>query len=380
MRMNNSELKEKEKEMQNNQSPENGKGEECAKEFISEMEKEFRAMERPLQEEKTLKPDRFANVEPFEEEEIANAMDLINDDITEIPKLVSPILQRVGLAGFTGSSDVGKSTLGRHLAISVITGRKFLDWEVNPIHRRVIYVSTEDDKSSISALLKKQNKDYGLSPEEFKNLTFIFSTYDIVNRLDKMLSEAPVDLIIIDALTDVLNSDLYKATDVRQFLKQYQELAMRYGCLVLFLHHTRKASENAEPSKNNSLGSQSLEARWRFMAEIRSNKVNPEIKHFCIVKANYLSSNLKTHAFNIEFTENLTFKSLGTTTDFENLESSDVLIKHLEGEYTNIIHLQNQGLSLREIGAILKVSHTAISNKIKRYEKLKENSINRNCD
>lgn len=346
-------------------------GGKTAADFISELEEEFSKKEKKLGKEMP-KPDRFANVEPFEEEEIANAMDLINDDILDIPKLVDPILQKVGLAGFTGSSDVGKSTMGRHLAVSIITGRKFLDWDVHPVHRKVIFVSTEDDKTSISALLKKQNKDYNLTPEEFKNLTFIFSTYDLTNRLDKMLSENPVDLIIVDALTDVLNTDLYKATDVRQFLQKYQELALRYGCLILFLHHTRKASENAEPSKNNSLGSQSIEAKVRMLVEIRSNKVDQRIKHLCIVKANYLGHEFKNQAFNIKMTDNLTYVSLGTKTNFDKLNANEISMEGLETEYNNIIYLQDQGFSLRDISLKLGISHTSVSRKIKRYEKLKE--------
>lgn len=352
-------------------------GDLTAEDFITEIGKEFTKVEKKFGKEKP-KPDRFANVEPFDEDEMANAMDLINDDILEIPKLVSPILQKVGLAGFIGSSDVGKSAFCRYLAICVITGRKFLGWEVTPKHKRVIYCSTEDDKSSISYLIKKQNKDFQLSAEEFKNLTFIFSTHDLVNRLDKMLSENPVDLIIIDAFADIFNMELYKATEVRQFLQQYHEIALRYGCLVLFLHHTKKASENADPSKNNSLGSQGIEAKLRFMAEIRSNKANPSTKHFCIVKGNYLPHEFKTHSFDMTFTPNLTFESMGTRTHFDKLNSAEVSIEGLESEYNNIILLQDQGLGLREIGLKLGVSHSSITRKIKRYEKLKESSLKEN--
>lgn len=348
-------------------------GEMSAVDYIAEMEKEFNDIENTFKKKSNAKAERLSKIEDFDEEEMANAMDLINNDIEEIPKLVYPILQKVGLAGFVGSSDVGKSTLCRHLAISVITGRKFLDWEVKPKHKRVVYVSTEDDQSSISALLKKQNKDYQLNAEEFKNLIFIFTTHDLVNRLDKLLSESPCDLIIIDAFADIFNMELYKATEVRQFLQQYHEIALRHECLILFLHHTKKGSESSDPSKNNSLGSQGIEAKLRFMAEIRSNKFNPSVKHFCIVKGNYLCSEMKSHAFNMKFTENLTFESLGTKTHFDKLNVNDVSMESLESEYNNIVELQDQGLNMREIGLKLGMSHVTVMRKIKRYEKLQGN-------
>lgn len=65
---------------------------------------------------------------PYDEFSNVSGMQLLTDDIVDIPKLVDPILHRVGIAAFVGSSDVGKSALLRHLCVSVIKGNKFLDW------------------------------------------------------------------------------------------------------------------------------------------------------------------------------------------------------------------------------------------------------------
>lgn len=70
-------------------------------------------------------------------------------------------------------------------------------------------------------------------------------------------------------------------------------------------------------------------------------------------------------------TDNLTYVSLGTKTHFDKLNSNEVSMEDLETEYNNIIYLQDQGLTIREIGIKLGVSHVTVMNKIKRFEKLK---------
>lgn len=301
-----------------------------------------------------------------------NGKELLGNGVEEIPKLIDPIFHRVGLGALIGSSDTGKSALLRELCVCVVTGKDFLGWKVEPIYKRAYYVSTEDDKMAISYLLKKQNQDYGLDPETLENLIYIFETDNLLTRLEKELSEKPADLVIIDAFADIFVGQLYETNRVRAFLNDFSQLAQKYGCLVIFLHHTNKRSDNLEPSKHNALGSQGFEAKMRLMIELKSDIQDPNIKHFCIVKGNYLSYKYKTHSFDLSFNDNLTFANLFTRTPFDRLNQTIQTIETLEAEYNKIISMRDQGLTLREIGLELNVSHTSISNKIKRYEKLKQ--------
>lgn len=361
-------LKEKEEQKKETQEKEKQEGTERKKRvnaLYSPMQKAFDEMQKEMESTKKVEDMDFeiSNI---------NGMQLLNDGIDEIPKLVEPILHRVGIAAIIGSSDVGKSSLLRHLCVCIVTGRKFLEWEVKPIHKRALYVSTEDDQMSISSLLKKQNKDYKLKPEELENLVYIFETDNLLFRLESELKEKPVDLIIVDAFADLFTAELYKTNEVRGFLNNYNQLAQRYGCLIIFLHHTRKSSEDLQPSKNNSLGSQGFEAKMRFMAEIKTNLTYPNKKHFCIVKGNYLSYDFKTKSFDIEFTENLTFKSLGTCTPFDRLNKIEESYESLESEYDNILSMKDQGLSIRDIALKLNISHSTVINRMKRFERLKK--------
>lgn len=300
----------------------------------------------------------------------ASGMQLLNDEVEEIPKLIDPIFHRVGLASLIGSSDTGKSSLLRDLCVRVVTGIDFLGWKVNPIHKRAYYVSTEDDQMAISFLLKKQNKDYGLIPEDLENLVYIFETDNLVYRLDKELSEKPADVVVIDAFADVFNGQLYETNRVRAFLNEFSQLAQKHGCLIIFLHHTNKRSDTLEPSKHNALGSQGFEAKMRLMIELKSDtQVNTQ-KHFCIVKGNYLSQKFKTHSFDLQFTENLTFNNLNTRTHYDLITQTKERRETIEYEYAEIMKLKDEGLTHNEIGFELGISQSAVSKKISKYKKI----------
>jgi hypothetical protein len=77
---------------------------------------------------------------------IMTGEDLLNMNITELPYLVKPLLPKTGVVAIAGSSDVGKSSFLRQLAISIIKGEaSFFAFEINAAYKNVIYVCTEDD-------------------------------------------------------------------------------------------------------------------------------------------------------------------------------------------------------------------------------------------
>lgn len=301
--------------------------------------------------------------------ENVNAKDLLSEDIDKIPCLIEPIFHRVGLAALIGSSDSGKSAMLRQLGVSVVTGKDFLGWKVTPKYFCAYYVSTEDDKTAIASLLKKQNKVWNMQADDLENLVFVFDTEDLIVRLEKMLIEKPADIIIIDAFSDIFSGQLYETNKVRECLNEYNRLAQKYGCLVVFLHHTNKRSDDLAPSKHNALGSQGFEAKMRLMIELKNNKVIPENKFFCIVKGNYLSSSYKTKAYNVSFDDNLTFSMLDTKTSFELINKDVVETNQLEEDYNEAMKLREEEMTWQEVANKLGVARTTLLDKIKRWEK-----------
>lgn len=242
---------------------------------------------------------------------------LLNFKADKMATLVDPFIPKAGVVCLAGGSDTGKSCLLRQLAIEIVTGNdSFLGFQLNTIYQNCIFVATEDDPHATSFLLSKQAAEHEAST--LKNLRFIFETEDLLEQLNQKLEDVPSDLIVIDCFADAYPGDLKDSQKIRTFLHQYQQLALQHECLIIFLHHTAKRTENFEPSKNNLLSGQGFESKMRMVMELRVDLLNPNTRHLCIVKGNYLPSSFKRESFVLDFDEsNFTFNNTGQRTPFE---------------------------------------------------------------
>src|SRR4051794_41134561 len=89
---------------------------------------------------------------------VTTGQELMNLQIHDIPTLLDPLIPQTGMICLAGSSDTGKSSWLRALAIAITTKEPtFLNFKLNPRHHSAIYLSSEDDEAAISFLLSKQN-------------------------------------------------------------------------------------------------------------------------------------------------------------------------------------------------------------------------------
>ncbi|MEN9917857.1 MAG: hypothetical protein RL662_293 [Bacteroidota bacterium] len=281
---------------------------------------------------------------------------LLNRKVESIPCIIEPLFQKVGLACIAGSSDTGKSSFLRNLCMNVVAGRKdFLGFSINAIHRRAIYTASEDDENAINFLIHKQNLDMEIEPSTLKELVFVFDTENLLDKLDRMMTEKPVDLVCIDAFGDLYDGSMNDSAQVRTFLNQYFLLAQKHQCLILFLHHCGKRTEDGTPNKNNLLGSQGFEAKMRIVMELRNDKVEANMKHLCIVKGNYLPQDTKNESFKLKFTENMVYENTGERIAFENLKKTDNDEKE---KFKKAKELYEQGqLTLEKIAPLIGLSN-----------------------
>ncbi|WP_445665136.1 AAA family ATPase [Fodinibius sp. AD559] len=243
----------------------------------------------------------------------------------EMPTLLDPILPKVGVASLVGSSDTGKSSFLRQLALAIVQGRdEFIGHNLECDHESAIYVSTEDEQNALGHLLAKQLDvldviEEGKTPQsaELDNLQFIFDTEGLLENLEKKLSNKPADCIVIDAFSDVFSGSINTSNDVRTFLQQYADLARKHQCLVIFLHHNGKRTQYGTPHKDDILGSQGFEAKMRAILNLSLDKYNDSLRNLCVVKHNYLPEEEKSKVTNLKFGQDLNFSFSGTS----NLES-----------------------------------------------------------
>lgn len=278
---------------------------------------------------------------------------LLNRKIESIPCVVEPIFQMVGLACIAGGSDTGKSSFLRYLCMCIVSGLEcFIGFPIKSKHKRAIYVSSEDDELAVNVLINKQNKDMQIESSKLKDLSFVFDTENLLDKLDKMMTEKPVDLVCVDAFGDLFgNGNSNDNTQVRAFLNQYSQLAQKHQCLIIFLHHTGKGKENGTPSKNNLLGSQGIEAKMRIVMELKNDRVEANIKHLCILKGNYLPQSAKNESFKLRFTENMTYENTGERVAFDGLKKNEEEEKSKFEKAKSLNYIDK--LTLEEIAPII---------------------------
>jgi len=219
-----------------------------------------------------------------------------------VPALLDPVIPQVGISCLAGSSDTGKSMWARHFAIAVGCGQSnFQGFPLNLKHQSAIYIATEDNNRNTSFLIRKQSHQH--APEKLRGVRFIFDPDEPLNALRKSLKRKPADLVVIDTFGDIFNGQLNDSQHVRGMLKPYNQIANEYECQILFLHHTGKRTEDFAPNKSNLLGSQGFESKMRLVLELRRDHMDTSLRHLCIVKGNYLSSEVKSESYVLRFNE-----------------------------------------------------------------------------
>lgn len=223
-------------------------------------------------------------------------------------RLLEPFLPRVGVACLTGSSDTGKSTILRQLALDVAARNKsFLGFTLNPLHGNVLYICTEDVEEEFIPLFKQQGAN--IPTEKKAGFEAYFGAEDAILCAQARLEQKdrPLDLIIVDCFSDVFTGDLKDSSKIREYLNRWQDLAQSFATCILFLHHNGKRTESLEISKNNILAGQGFEAKMRVILELKLH-LDPDLRHLCILKGNYLSRQEKSESYILKFDpDNKTF-------------------------------------------------------------------------
>lgn len=289
---------------------------------------------------------------------------ILNSGGASEKQLLEGVFEKTGLACIAGSSDTLKSMLLRGLAIAISQEEEsYIGFKLNTIHNKVIFVSTEDSKSKTSELLRIQTE--GLIDDSLKRIRFIFNPENVLAEIETLVKKEPVDLVITDCWGDIFMGNSINSNEVRGYLNKLQRLSEEYNFLSLSLHHTNKRSEFGAPSKHNINGGQAFQAKMRTVVELRKDLRNENIRHFCIVKGNYLKDSQKNKSFILNFDqENLMFTSKGERAEYESLYEQNIDFDKIY-KYHTASDLKKSGLKNKDIAIQLECSEPTISRLLK---------------
>ena len=306
-------------------------------------------------------------------------------DIFSMPKpkihwLVDKRIPYGSLSALVGESGTGKSTFLSQLAISIIKReRTFLGYNLITKSKKVLYVSTEDGLAFTHERLSKQlgysedmfNSD-GILLEKDPNLSniwFLFDNKDVIDSITQLLETESIDLVIVDAYSDVFEEEMNHANKVRQFLTEYGKLADQYGCAILFMHHFGKGIRTK--AKHKILGSAGFEQKMRSILSLDRKDDQSFLK---TIKNNYISHDEGNSADHLLLGDDLLFTKIGSfDSGAERAPKRTKLDILLEDHHEVLIEVQNGNLSykdaidlLNDLG--LSVSDGTIGRALKRLE------------
>lgn len=236
---------------------------------------------------------------------IFNAVELLALGNNEQKFLMGPILPQKGTAVLAGKPDTGKSQFVRQLCVHVALGiTEFLGFPLNPVHKRAIYVATEDNSDNTCFLLNKQLK--GLDAFAKESLRFMFAdTMDqseIIEKLDSDLKEFPSDLVIIDSFGDIFTGgDSNNNMAMRNTVKLFDKIAKEHNCLVIFVHHINKGAYKQAPAQEHIQGGSGLVQKVRLAIQLSEG--DGDIRYFTVVKGNYCPKEYKQNSLELIFSE-----------------------------------------------------------------------------
>jgi len=284
---------------------------------------------------------------------VVSGKTLFESPIPENPMLWEHFLPKIGIAILAGGSDCGKSSLMRQLSNAILFEEtEFLGLRLDANHKSVLYVSSEDTEDDIIRIMKREHLE-GRNGDRYYNIHYIFDIEKIEERIEELLRICPVDCVILDSLNDFIKGDANNAFYVRRFLEKIRIMVMKYKCLFVIIHHYRKSASDMNPTKNDVLGSQSIEAKARVVISMEKDRNDSKDRILRITKGNYVSDELKGKVLKLIPDDRFIFKS-----------SAELLIdrsgslkrsRKIDQKMSDIILLLHEGgCSSREIEAELE--------------------------
>lgn len=250
--------------------------------------------------------DKLITPPEFNEGQVVyNAAELMALGNIKPKYLMNPIFPQKGTAVLAGKPDTGKSQFARQLCISVTSDvPKFLDFDLTTTHKKALYVATEDDIDSVKFLTDKQFK--GLGQQLNKNLRFIFADTlnqkEVIETLKKELIKEPVDLVVIDSFGDVFSSnDSNNNMAMRNTVKDFDRIAKKHNCLILFVHHINKGGYNLSPGQEHIQGGSGLVQKVRLALQLSDG--DGDTRYLSVVKGNYCPKLYKSNSLILNFSE-----------------------------------------------------------------------------
>lgn len=167
---------------------------------------------------------------------------------TPVPIVESLICEREFVI-LSATAKTGKSLLGLQLALSVATGRPFLE-KFGTVRSRVVIVQTEISDGRYSERLRQMTKqlnidlqanEVGITSHRLK-----IDDSESFAALRNVIREDKFKLVILDPFYTLHSKDEDKAKDIAPLLADLRQMIIEEGATCFLIHHQGKYGERSD--------------------------------------------------------------------------------------------------------------------------------------
>lgn len=197
----------------------------------------------------------------------------VNDDLPDpenladvwdnMPELAPPLIEGVLRQGhkllLAGPSKAGKSFALLELCVAIAEGREWMGFRCSP--GRVLYVNLELDRASCLNRLRDVYKALGVAPAnagkiDVWNLRGSAVPMDkLAPKLIRRAQKKDYIAVIIDPIYKIITGDENSADQMARFCNQFDLIASKLGCAVIYCHHHSKGAQGQKSAMDRASGS-----------------------------------------------------------------------------------------------------------------------------
>ncbi len=215
---------------------------------------------------KNLLIDKFGYNVPKIEKEITTKEELIAEEILQntrsvkdflkdgVPKIewtVQNILPKSGITSFVGAPKSFKSFVALDLALSVCSGRDFLD-NFPTDKSNVLIVDEENGNTTTLSRINTMCKSLEVKHPDNVFIS-IFNGIKLDNEegyiiLDTLIEKLNINVVILDSMVRLMEGDENFASDVRKVFDTLKKLRQSHDVSFVLLHHLTKDTKSPRGS------------------------------------------------------------------------------------------------------------------------------------
>jgi len=181
---------------------------------------------------------------PLPVEEWHNASEWAHTPYEMKQPLVKGLIYPGVVACLAGPTGIGKTYLGLQLSAAIAEGKPFLDYEVS--QAKVVYVNLELPDWEIKNRSITLGEPSGLMIGNLRGLD-VMNLHSVGRgNVESKVRETGAKLIVIDTVKRAHNKDENDNSAAAEVMGVFEEWAAKLNVAVLYLHHTRKMSQNRE--------------------------------------------------------------------------------------------------------------------------------------